>query len=109
MKDLLSVLRLCSDLRVHALTPNRFGQRVDEPDTSYHPIGTLASRGGPNVPASYEFPVTTGMVVGESYCFRLREITTDNTVGEMPTLCGYGPNVTPTPGAPGVPGALVPG
>jgi hypothetical protein len=84
-------------------------KRESEPDTSYHPIGTLASRGGPNVPASYEFPVTTGMVVGESYCFRLREITTDNTVGEMPTLCGYGPNVTPTPGAPGVPGALVPG
>ena len=69
---------------------------------AFHRIGFLPAKGGPSTPAQYTFPVTTGVEPGVPYCFRLLELTTDGTQGEAPTLCGYGPNVTPTPGAPGI-------
>ena len=75
---------------------------ASEPDTAFHRIGFLPAKGGPSTPAQYTFPVTTGVEPGVPYCFRLLELTTDGTQGEAPTLCGYGPNVTPTPGAPGI-------
>ncbi len=75
---------------------------ANEPDTAFHRIGFLPAKGGPSTPAQYTFPVTTGVEPGVPYCFRLLELTTDGTQGEAPTLCGYGPNVTPTPGAPGI-------
>lgn len=72
-----------------------------EPETSFHEIGYQQARGGPGVGALYTFPVTSGVVPGTAYCFRLKEVTTDGSPGEVFDRCGYGPNVTPTPGAPG--------
>uniref|UniRef100_A0A7C1FVN6 Fibronectin type-III domain-containing protein n=1 Tax=Caldilinea aerophila TaxID=133453 RepID=A0A7C1FVN6_9CHLR len=77
-------------------------KRADEPDIAYHRIGFLSARGGPSTPAQYNFPVTQGMQPGIAYCFRLVELTTDGTPGEVQDRCGFGPGVTPTPGAPGV-------
>ena len=75
---------------------------ADEPEAAYHRIGFMPAKGGPSTPAQYSFPVTTGVEPGVAYCFRLIEQTSDGTLGDMPDRCGYGPNVTPTPGAPGV-------
>lgn len=77
-------------------------KRADEPDIAYHRIGFLPAKGGPSTPAQYNFPVTQGMQPGVAYCFRLVELTTDGTPGEVQDRCGFGPGVTPTPGAPGV-------
>lgn len=77
-------------------------KEANEPDIAFHRIGFLPAKGGPSTPAQYNFPVTTGMQPGVAYCFRLLELTTDGTPGEAHDRCGYGPNVTPTPGAPGV-------
>lgn len=77
-------------------------KRADEPDIAYHRIGFLPAKGGPSTPAQYSFPVTQGMQPGVAYCFRLVELTTDGTPGEVQDRCGFGPGVTPTPGAPGV-------
>ena len=71
---------------------------ASEPDTAFHKIDFVPARGGPSTPAQYSFPILSGVDPGVAYCFRLLEITTDGTQGEAPTLCGYGPNVTPTPG-----------
>ena len=70
-------------------------KRAIEPDTSYHAIGSRIATGGPDQGAVYTFNVTSGLVYGEQYCFRLREVTTDNTPGEQFDLCGYGPGVAP--------------
>ncbi|MBK8047125.1 MAG: hypothetical protein IPK16_08380 [Anaerolineales bacterium] len=74
---------------------------AEEPDTAYHSIGFVQAKGGPQTGALYSFPVTA-VTPGVSYCFQLKEMTTDGTPGEAFTRCGYGPNVTPTPGAPGI-------
>ncbi len=76
-------------------------KRASEPDTAYHPIGSRIAQGGPQTPATYNFNVTTGLTFGESYCFRLREVTSDGVPGEIFELCGYGPGITPTPTVPG--------
>lgn len=78
-------------------------KRADEPDTAFHEIGFERARGGPNVGALYNFPVTSGLVPGVSYCFRLKEITTDGSPGEVFDRCGYGAMVTPTPGMGAIP------
>ena len=72
-------------------------KQASEPDSAYHPIGFMPAKGGPTTPAQYTFPVTSGLIPGVPYCFQLREVTTDGSIGEAPALCGYGPNVTPTP------------
>ena len=72
---------------------------ASEPDTGYHSIGFEKAKGGPNIPALYSFAVTEGVNPGVSYCFRLKEITVDGSLGEVVDRCGYGPGVTPTPGA----------
>ena len=77
-------------------------KRADEPDIAYHRIHFAPAKGSPSTPAQYSFAVTTGMQPGVAYCFRLLEVTTDGTPGEAHDRCGYGPNVTPTPGAPGI-------
>ncbi|MCC6454962.1 MAG: hypothetical protein IT328_08480 [Caldilineaceae bacterium] len=69
-------------------------KRVGDPDTKYHAIGSRIARG---IPSTYNFDVTSGLKAGESYCFRLREITSDETPGEAFDLCGYGPGLTPAP------------
>ena len=78
-------------------------KQANEPDTAYHEIGFQPAKGGPNVGALYDFPVTSGLVPGNSYCFRLKEITTDGSPGEVFDRCGYGPMVTPTPGFGAIP------
>jgi hypothetical protein len=78
-------------------------KQTNEPDTAFHEIGFQRAQGGPNVGALYNFPVTSGMVPGVSYCFRLKEITTDGSAGEVIDRCGYGPMVTPTPGLGAIP------
>jgi hypothetical protein len=77
-------------------------KRADEPDIAYHRIHFAPAKGSPSTPAQYSFAVTTGMKPGVAYCFRLLEVTTDGAPGEAHDRCGYGPNVTPTPGAPGI-------
>ena len=78
-------------------------KQANEPDTAYHEIGFQPAKGGPNVGALYDFPVTSGLVPGNSYCFRLKEITTDGSPGDVLDRCGYGPMVTPTPGFGAIP------
>jgi hypothetical protein len=78
-------------------------KQADEPDTAFHEIGFQRAKGGPNVGALYNFPVTSGLVPGVSYCFRLKEITTDGSPGEVFDRCGYGAMVTPTPGLGAIP------
>jgi hypothetical protein len=78
-------------------------KQANEPDAAFHPIGFARAQGGPNVGALYSFPVTSGVVPGVSYCFRLKEITTDGSAGEVFDRCGYGPMVTPTPGLGAIP------
>jgi hypothetical protein len=78
-------------------------KQANEPDTAFHEIGFERAQGGPNVGALYNFPVTSGLVPGVSYCFRLKEITTDGSPGEVFDRCGYGPMVTPTPGLGAIP------
>src|SRR5690606_17875148 len=48
-------------------------------------------------PSTYNFDVTSGLVPGERYCFRLREVTSDGTPGEAFDVCGYGLGLTPPP------------
>ena len=72
-------------------------KRVNDPDTSFHPIGSRIALGSATSGATYNFDVTSGLIPGERYCFRLREITTDDTPGEAFDLCGYGLGLTPPP------------
>lgn len=72
-------------------------KRADEPDSKYHEIGSRIAQGGADFGATYSFVATSGLVYGERYCFRLVEVTTDNTPGERFDLCGYGPGVSPLP------------
>jgi hypothetical protein len=73
-------------------------KHANEPDTAYHPIGSRIAQGSAEAGAAYSFAVTTGLEVGEAYCFRLREVTTDGVPGEFFDLCGYGPGLPqPTP------------
>ena len=67
-------------------------------DTAYTPVGSRIAQGGPELGATYDFPIVSGLTPGISYCFRIREITTDGTPGDVFERCGYGPNLTPTPG-----------
>lgn len=72
-------------------------KRASDPGAVYHPIGSRIAQGSPDTGATYNFNVTSGLVAGESYCFRLREVTSDGTPGEAFDLCGYGPGLTPAP------------
>ena len=72
-------------------------KRVEESDAAFHPIGSRIALGSATTGATYNFDVTSGLIPGERYCFRLREITTDETPGEAFDLCGYGLGLTPPP------------
>jgi hypothetical protein len=72
-------------------------KRVNDPETAFHPIGSRIALGNATTGATYNFDVTSGLVPGERYCFRLREITNDLTPGEAFDLCGYGLGLTPPP------------
>lgn len=72
-------------------------KREDELDNAYHLIDTIPAEGGPQQGATYAYRVAQGLEAGVSYCFRLREITTDGTPGELRELCGYGLGIAPTP------------
>lgn len=72
-------------------------KRVEESDAAFHPIGSRIALGSATTGATYNFDVTSGLIPGERYCFRLREITTDATPGEAFDLCGYGLGLTPPP------------
>ncbi len=69
----------------------------DEPDSAFHLIDQRIAQGSASQGAIYRLDLTRDLVPGQSYCFRLREITTDNTIGEVLQRCGYGLNITPTP------------
>lgn len=69
---------------------------ASEPEASYRVVGTRIAQGDANLGASYTFDATE-IICGEAYCFRLQEVTTDGTPGEVFDLCGYGQGVTPTP------------
>jgi hypothetical protein len=69
----------------------------DEPDSAFHLIDQRIAQGSTGQGAIYRLDLTRDLAPGQSYCFRLREITTDNTIGEVLQRCGYGLNITPTP------------
>lgn len=71
----------------------------DEPDSKFHLIDQRIAQGSGGQGAIYRLDLTRDLIPGQTYCFRLREITTDNTIGEVLQLCGYGLNITPTPQA----------
>jgi hypothetical protein len=75
-------------------------KRVSESDASYHAIGSRIALGNATTGRTYNFDVTSGIIPGERYCFRLREITKDGTPGEAFDLCGYGLGLTPPPTTP---------
>ncbi|MEZ4709479.1 MAG: hypothetical protein R3A44_19880 [Caldilineaceae bacterium] len=70
-----------------------------EPESSYHLIQSVSALGGLNQSASYAYTLGQGFDPGVSYCFRLREVTSDAEPGDYFDRCGYGLNITPTPGA----------
>jgi hypothetical protein len=72
-------------------------KRINDPDIAYHAIGSRIALGSATSGATYNFDVTSGLLPGERYCFRLREITTDQTPGEAFDLCGYGLGLIPLP------------
>jgi hypothetical protein len=72
-------------------------KRQDELDNAYHLIDAIPAEGGAQQGATYVYRVTQGLEPGVSYCFRLSEITTDGTPGELRELCGYGLGIAPTP------------
>jgi hypothetical protein len=73
-----------------------FCKGVDEPRSAYHRLGFLNAKGGPDQGAQYDLLVTD-LAPGQAYCFRLEEVTTDNTPGEVRERCGYGLGIGPTP------------
>lgn len=83
-------------------------KRSDEPDTQFHSIGYVPAKGTLSTGALYSFPVTA-LEPGVTYCFRLVELTSDGTAGEVLDQCGYGISITPTPQLIGVQPNLVPG
>jgi len=72
-------------------------KKIEDPETAFHPIGSRIALGSPTSGATYNFDITSGLIPGQQYCFRLREITTDNTPGEEFDLCGFGLGITPAP------------
>jgi hypothetical protein len=72
-------------------------KKINDPDTAFHPIGSRIAMGSPTSGATYNFDITSGLIPGQQYCFRLREITSDNTPGEEFDLCGFGLGITPAP------------
>ncbi len=73
-----------------------FCKGVDEPRSAYHRLGFVNAKGGPNQGALYDMLVTD-LAPGQAYCFRLEEVTTDDTPGEVRERCGYGLGIGPTP------------
>lgn len=73
-----------------------FCKGVDEPRSAYHRLAFLNGKGGPNQGAQYDLLVTD-LKPGQPYCFRLEEVTTDDTPGEARERCGYGLGIGPTP------------
>ncbi|MFN8490241.1 MAG: hypothetical protein U0350_21820 [Caldilineaceae bacterium] len=69
---------------------------ASEPDTAYHSIGFREAQGSPQAGAKYFFLVNQNLAAGQSYCFRLREVTTNDQPGEIFDRCGYGLGITPT-------------
>lgn len=74
-------------------------KRADEPESAYHVIQSAPAMGGLNQSASYAYTFNQGFEPNVPYCFRLREITTDVEPGDYFERCGYGLDITPTPGA----------
>lgn len=73
-----------------------FCKGVDEPRSAYHRLAFLNPKGDPNQGAQYDLLVTE-LKPGQAYCFRLEEVTTDDTPGEARERCGYGLGIGPTP------------
>jgi hypothetical protein len=65
-------------------------KRSQEADSAYHPLGSRSALGTPQTGATYSFDVTSGLIAGERYCFRLHEVSSDDTPGENFDLCGFG-------------------
>jgi hypothetical protein len=71
-------------------------RRDDQPETAFHSIGYVPAKGRQGAGALYTFDVMQ-LEPGVPYCFRLLELTTDGTAGEVQDRCGYGISMTPTP------------
>jgi hypothetical protein len=71
-------------------------KKAGEPESSFNRIGFYNAKGDTTSGAQYD-TLVTHLTAGAAYCFRLREITTDDEPGEVRDLCGYGLSITPTP------------
>ncbi len=69
---------------------------VDEARSAYRRLAFLNAKGGPDQGALYDLLVTD-LRAGQAYCFRLEEVTSDETPGEARERCGYGLGIGPTP------------
>ncbi len=73
-----------------------FYRGVNEPRSVNNRLAFLNAKGGPDQGAQYDLLVTD-LTPGQAYCFRLEEVTTDDTPGEARERCGYGLGIGPTP------------
>ncbi len=72
-------------------------KKTGELDDKYHVIGEVPAEGSPQQGATYIFPILEGLKRGESYCFRLREISINGEPGDIFDRCGWGLDIAPTP------------
>ncbi len=72
-------------------------KKTGELDDKYHVIGEVPAEGSPQEGATYIFPILEGLKRGESYCFRLREISINGEPGDIFDRCGWGLDIAPTP------------
>lgn len=66
-----------------------------EPLSAYHLVDTRLAQGNKDQGAHYQMDLYAGIEPGVSYCFRLKEITTDGRKGDILDYCGYGLNIQP--------------
>lgn len=67
----------------------------NESNSAYHLIGSRIAQGNKEAGADYAMNLSSGIEPNTTYCFRLKEITTDGRKGDLLDYCGYGLNITP--------------
>jgi len=71
-------------------------KEFNAPESDYLDLIRFTAKGAINTEAAYEHTLSQQLAPGRTYCFRLKEVTTDNEPGDIFDLCGYGLGITPT-------------
>lgn len=71
-------------------------KKVGDPESAFSRVGFYNAKGDTTSTAQYD-TLVTNLTAGVAYCFRLREVTSDDEPGEVRDLCGFGLSITPTP------------